>query len=217
VARDGDDVLSKAVGEIAYALSLEHSVLLCEHVVSAWRFAQMHARQELIYKNVTGEGVDLWPLTVKPFAVAEERTSYQAGSDEDYGIHEDYLKERLERAYEDLADAHRALDVGSHRLALNRAYYAVFHIATAALALLGQERYKHSAVESAFHEYLIRPGFIEPEYGVFYKEARELARAGRLSLQRQIHRGEDARSAGESRAHRRLPGTLPARAWSFEE
>ena len=43
VARDGSDALGKAVGGIAYDLSLEHSVLLCEHVVSAWRFAQMRA------------------------------------------------------------------------------------------------------------------------------------------------------------------------------
>jgi hypothetical protein len=65
VAREGDDTLEKAVGEVAYTLSLEHGVLLCEHVVSTWRSAQMRARQEFIYKNVVGEGVDLWSL-VKP-------------------------------------------------------------------------------------------------------------------------------------------------------
>ncbi len=173
VACDDNDALQEAVGQIAYALSLEHGVLLCEHVVSAWRFTQMQARQELIYKNITGEGIDLWPLLAGPLAIAEDRASYQAGSDEDYGTYEDYLRERLERAYEDLADAHRAFDAGSYRLALNRAYYAAFHFVTAALALLGQERHKHSAVEAAFHEYLIKQGFIEPEYGTFYREARE--------------------------------------------
>jgi len=174
VARDGDDALREAIGQIAYTLSLEHGVLLCEHVVSAWRFAQMRARQELIYRNIVGEGVDLWALVVEPLQVAEGRAVYDAGrQDEDYGTYEDYLRERLERAYEDLADAHRAFDAESYRLALNRAYYAAFHFVTAALALLGQERHKHSAVEAAFHEYLIKPGFIEPEYGTFYREARE--------------------------------------------
>lgn len=173
VARDGSDVLGEAVSEIAYDLSLEHGVLLCEHIVSAYRFAQMRARQEFIYKNIVGEGVDLWPLVKSP-RVAEERAPYNTGSEEqqDYGTYEDYLKERLSRAYEDITDAHRSLDVGSYRLALNRAYYAVFHVATATLALLGQERRRHSAVESAFHEYLIKPGFIEPEYGRLYGEAR---------------------------------------------
>ena len=176
VARDGDNALRKVVGEITYSLSLEHGVLLCEHVVSTWRFAQMHARQELIYKNVVGEGIDLWPLVIEAPKIAEERAYYNTGpeeEDEDYGTYEDYLRERLSRAYEDIADARRSLNEGSYRLALNRAYYAVFHMATAALALLGQERHRHSAVESAFHEYLIKPGFIEPEYGQFYGEARQ--------------------------------------------
>ena len=176
VARNGDDALQKVVGEITYSLSLEHGVLLCEHVVSTWRFAQMRARQELIYKNVVGEGIDLWPLVIEAPKIAEEQASYNTGSEEegeDYGTYEDYLRERLSRAYEDIDDARRSLGEGSYRLALNRAYYAVFHMATAALALLGQERRRHSAVESAFHEYLIKPGFIEPEYGQFYGEARQ--------------------------------------------
>jgi len=176
VTRNGDDTLRKVVGEIAYDLSLKYGVLLCEHVVSTWRFAQMGARQEFIYKNVVGEGVDLWPLVIKAPKMAEGQVSYDTGSeeeDEDYGTHEDYLRERVSRAYEDIADARRSLDGGSYRLALNRAYYAVFHMATAALALLGQERRRHSAVESAFHEYLIKPGFIEPEYGQFYGKARQ--------------------------------------------
>ena len=176
VTHDGDDALGKAVGEMAYDLSLEHGVLLCEHVVGAWRFAQMSARQEFIYKNIVREGVDLWPLVIGSPTVAEEQVSYNAGSrgkGEDYGTYEDYLRERVSRAYEDVADAHRSLDGGSYRLALNRAYYAVFHMATVTLALLGQERRRHSAVESAFHEYLIKPGFIEPQYGRLYGEARQ--------------------------------------------
>jgi predicted nucleotidyltransferase len=88
VARDGDDALRKVVGEIAYDFSLEHGVLLCEHVVSTWRFAQMRARQELIYKNVVGEGIDLWPLVIKSPKIAEEQASYNTGpeeEDEDFG------------------------------------------------------------------------------------------------------------------------------------
>jgi predicted nucleotidyltransferase len=62
VAHDGDDALRETVCEMAYALSLEHGVLLCEHVVSAWRFAQMRAREEPLYKSITREGIDLWVL-----------------------------------------------------------------------------------------------------------------------------------------------------------
>lgn len=167
VARDGSDVLGKAVGEIAYALSLEHSVLLCEHVVSAWRFAQMRARQEPLYKNVIREGVDLWALEAVPARIAEKRAPYNLGTPEDY------LRHRLERSHEDLAWARGALERGEYRLALNRACYAVFHLTSAVLANLDVMRRRHSGVESAFHQYLIKPGLIEPEYGRFYREARQ--------------------------------------------
>jgi len=167
VARDGSDALGEAVGEIAYALSLEHGVLLCEHVVSAYRFAQMRARQEPLYRNVMREGVDLWALETVPARVMEERASYNLGTPEDY------LRHRLERSHEDLAWARTALERGEYRLALNRAYYAVFHLASALLARLDVLRHRHSGVESAFHEYLVKPGHIEPEYGRFYRKARQ--------------------------------------------
>jgi uncharacterized protein (UPF0332 family)/predicted nucleotidyltransferase len=167
VARDGDDALQKVIGEIAYELSLEHGVLLCEHVISTWRFAQMRARQEPIYKNIVREGVDLWASETAPTKVAEEQAPY------DLGTPEDYLRHRLERSHEDLTWARGALERGEYRLALNRAYYAVFHLTSAVLANLDVLRHRHSAVESAFHEYLIKPGFIEPEYGQFYREARQ--------------------------------------------
>lgn len=62
VTRDGDDALREAVSDVAYDLSLEHGVLLCEHVVSGWRFAQMRARREPLYRNISREGIDLWAL-----------------------------------------------------------------------------------------------------------------------------------------------------------
>ena len=167
VTRDGDDALREAVSDMAYDLSLEHGVLLCEHVVSGWRFAQMRARQEPLYRNISREGIDLWALESVPTAVGEEETSY------DLGTSDDYLRHRLERSYEDLAWARGAWERGEYRLALNRAYYAVFHLAAAVLADLDVMRRRHSGVEAAFHEYLIKPGFIEPEYGRFYREARQ--------------------------------------------
>ena len=167
VARDADDALREAIGDVAYALSLESGVLLCEHVVSSWRFAQMRARQEPLYRNITAEGVDLWASRSVATSVVEEKAPYDLGSPDDY------LRQRLERSRQDLAWARSALERGEYRLALNRAYYAAFHLATAVLANLGVVRHRHSAVESAFHEHLIKPGLIEPEYGRFYREARQ--------------------------------------------
>ncbi|MDY6875213.1 MAG: nucleotidyltransferase domain-containing protein [Chloroflexota bacterium] len=92
VVRDGNDVLGGVIGEIAYDLSLEHGVLLCDHVISAWRFAQMRARQEPLYESIMREEVGLWALEIVPTRVAEEQASYNLGTPEDY------LRHRLEQS-----------------------------------------------------------------------------------------------------------------------
>jgi uncharacterized protein (UPF0332 family) len=46
-------------------------------------------------------------------------------------------------------------------------------VATAALVTLGISRSKHSAVESAFGQYLIKPGVLEPKYHAIYMKARD--------------------------------------------
>lgn len=88
------------------------------------------------------------------------------------GSSPDYLKERVERCREDLSWARNALDRGEYRLSLNRAYYAVFHLASAVLSTLGVKRKKHSGVEAAFNELLVKPGLVEAEYARFYSQAR---------------------------------------------
>jgi uncharacterized protein (UPF0332 family)/predicted nucleotidyltransferase len=167
VTHDADDALREEVSNVAYDLSLEHSVLLCEHVISAWRFAQMRARREPLYRNIVREGIDLWAPETAPAAIAEEQTPY------DLGTQDDYLQHRLERSHEDLAWARDALERGDYRLVLNRAYYAVFHLTAAVLSSMGIVRHRHSGVESALHEYLIKPGLLEPGYGRFYRQARQ--------------------------------------------
>lgn len=65
---------------------------------------------------------------------------------------------RLERCREDIATARLLIREGKYRVAVSRAYYAIFMIATAVLITLGISRSKHSAVESAFGHYLVKPG-----------------------------------------------------------
>jgi uncharacterized protein (UPF0332 family) len=81
---------------------------------------------------------------------------------------------RLEKCKEDLQAARELLRLGFLRAAVNRAYYGVFHIASAALLTLDIERSKHSGVQSAFSQYLVKPGHIEPEYSKIYGRARRL-------------------------------------------
>ena len=80
---------------------------------------------------------------------------------------------RLERCRDDLVTAQLLIREGKYRTAISRAYYAIFMIATAALATLGISRSKHSGVESAFGQYLVKPGLLEPKYHSVYIRARE--------------------------------------------
>jgi uncharacterized protein (UPF0332 family) len=83
------------------------------------------------------------------------------------------IRIRLDRAREDLDTAHDLLKASRWRGAVNRAYYTVFHAASAALLWLDIERAKHSGIQAAFSEYLVKPGLIEVEYGRTYRRVRE--------------------------------------------
>ncbi len=84
-----------------------------------------------------------------------------------------YIRTRLSKAREDLAAARSLLTLGYLRVAVNRAYYTIFHTASAALLWIGVERSRHLGVQSAFGEFLVKPGIIEPEFGRLYVKARE--------------------------------------------
>jgi len=66
------------------------------------------------------------------------------------------------------------LNEGRLRVAVNRAYYAVFHLATAALLWHEVERSKHSGIESAFGEHLVKKKIIEPIFADIYRRCRKV-------------------------------------------
>ena len=80
------------------------------------------------------------------------------------------IEAHLEKAHDDLITANDMLAEDHFRGAINRAYYTVFHAASAALLWLDIELAKHSGVQSAFGEFLIKSGIIEPEFGKIFIE-----------------------------------------------
>lgn len=75
----------------------------------------------------------------------------------------------MERADEALAVARREQKL-SPTTALNRAFYACFYAASAALVLEGREFVKHTGVRAAVHRDLVKPGRLAPEFGQIYDE-----------------------------------------------
>jgi uncharacterized protein (UPF0332 family) len=83
---------------------------------------------------------------------------------------------RLEKARQELEAVRQLIDSTMYRIAISRAYYAIFGITTAVLLTRDIDRSKHSGVQAAFGHYFIKPGIIEPEYGKIYsllRSARE--------------------------------------------
>lgn len=83
-----------------------------------------------------------------------------------------YARLRLEAAREELETAREMIVHGHLRAAVSRSYYAVFYMASAALFSQSVQRAKHSGVESAFSEFLVKPGYIEPEFSRIYQRVR---------------------------------------------
>ena len=103
------------------------------------------------------------------------------------------IAQRLDRAKDDLETAHIDLAAGKWRGAVIRAYYTVFHVASAALLWHDQERAKHSSVHSALGEVMIKTGKIEAEYGKIYTEARRLREASEYAFESEPLKEADAR------------------------
>jgi uncharacterized protein (UPF0332 family) len=84
-----------------------------------------------------------------------------------------YVRVHLSKAHDDLMTARDNVRQGHWRGATNRAYYAIFHVASAALLWLDIERARHSGTQAAFSEFLVKTGILEPEYGRTYSKARK--------------------------------------------
>ena len=74
----------------------------------------------------------------------------------------------MERSRRTLRTARLVFKDEDYASAVNRAYYAIFYAANAALAAQNVERHKHSGVISEFRLRFIKTGLIEREYGALY-------------------------------------------------
>ena len=80
----------------------------------------------------------------------------------------------FQRAAECVEDSRILLDNERLAASVARAYYAMFHAATAVLAGKGIKRSSHSGILSAFGEHLVKPGVIEHKFHLSLRKAFEL-------------------------------------------
>jgi len=83
-------------------------------------------------------------------------------------------QQHFQKAAECVEDSQILLDNRRAAAAVTRAYYAMFHAATAALAVKGIKRSSHHGVLSAFGEFLVKPGLIDHVFHLSLRKAFEL-------------------------------------------
>lgn len=84
----------------------------------------------------------------------------------------------LTKAKESLAAAHVLIEDGYYDFAASRAYYAMFYVASALLADLGQSYSSHAAVISAFGREYAKSGKMDLKFHRWLIDAQDLRNIG---------------------------------------
>ncbi len=80
----------------------------------------------------------------------------------------------LERANDCIKDAELLLAAHRPSAAIGRSYYAMFHATTAALLGKDIKRHSHQGLISAFGQFLVKQGQVEPKFHRYIAEAFDL-------------------------------------------
>jgi uncharacterized protein (UPF0332 family) len=86
----------------------------------------------------------------------------------------DDVRLHLERADDCIADAELLFAASRYGAAVSRAYYAMFHAATAALLHRGITRHSHHGVIAAFGHVFAKSGLVDVRFHKYFADAFDL-------------------------------------------
>jgi uncharacterized protein (UPF0332 family)/predicted nucleotidyltransferase len=122
-----------------------------------------------IYVNIRRDGVELWNPAAQLFEESQAPLDFVEGEFREMDkATRDAIQDYLRSARRHWKQALHLKQGGFLDGAVSRAYYAVFYAASAALYAVNIVRGKHSGIEAAISQFLVKPGFIEPEYADLY-------------------------------------------------
>jgi len=110
------------------------------------------------------------------------------------------VQERFEKAAECIEDAQLLFKSNRFAATVNRAYYAMFHAATAVLLTKDVKRSSHSGIISAFGEFFAATDIIDPVHHKYFREAFDLRQesdyeahieTSRIEAQKMLNRAMD--------------------------
>lgn len=159
--------LEKRMSTLAAGLGLEHDVLLNTLIFSRDRWADFARRRAALWQNVQRDGM----LMLRSPRLADSLALGVHGSDGWAADHRPEVRDYLASAWRALHTAESQYHHGSDFLVVaNRAYFAIFYAANAALATEGHQLSRHPEVFARFRDQFIKSGAIEPAFLYDYDE-----------------------------------------------
>ncbi len=124
-----------------------------------------------IYVNIRRDGVELWNPAAQLIEEIEVPLDFVEGEFREMNkATRDAIADYLGRTRSQWKQALYMKQGGFLDGAVARAYYAVFYSASAALYAVNIVRGKHSGIEAAISQFLVKPGLVEPEYADIYRK-----------------------------------------------
>jgi uncharacterized protein (UPF0332 family) len=168
VAADGD--VMPRVEQIEYDVNFETNSGISSIIVSERKYHYWQSVMHTLYVNIRRDGVELWD----PDAWAiEERQVPLDFVEGEFRQMDDATRKTIQYHVDNARyfwEQALLLKEKFLRGAVSRAYYAAFHMATAALYAVNVVRGKHRGVEGAISQFLVKSGFIESEYHKMFGE-----------------------------------------------
>jgi uncharacterized protein (UPF0332 family)/predicted nucleotidyltransferase len=165
------DVDEDELRSLAADLETDEGVALMPQRWSSEEYERQHYLKMPFYVNIRRDGVELWDETKWQKERRAIPLDFQEGQ---FRPAEKATQETvaiyMRSSQRNLKAASQILGLGYPDIATSRAYYAAFDAATAALYILNVVRAKHASVRAAVHQFLIKPGYLEPEYGQVYDD-----------------------------------------------
>lgn len=169
VVTDGDPrEFEKRLSTLTAALGLEHNVLLNTLSFSRDRWADFARRRAAFWQNVQRDGMLMLrsPRLPEPLVVSTDAADGWTAD------HRPEVSAYMTSAWQALRTAESQFQQGRDYLVVaNRAYYAIFFAANAALATEGKQLSRHPGVISLFRACFVKSGAIEPSFLYDYDEA----------------------------------------------
>lgn len=169
VVTDGQpQQIEKRLGGIAATIDLEHDVLVNVLAFSLDRWTDFARRRAAFWQNVQRDGM----LLLRSPRLAEALVTARLDAERLPPDHRPEVTAYMASAWQALRTAESEFaQAKDYQVVANRAYYAIFYAANAALAMHGLQRSKHPGVLALFRDTFVKPGVVESSYLRDYEEA----------------------------------------------